>query len=96
MFTRRGGWLVFGGIVMISVGFALAGYLSLNIMLDSFGVSPQVNSTTTGELEENQGFGVMDFLHFYLDSRGTLIWFFIIGGVMLIFSVLLGLPFYRL
>ncbi len=96
MFTRRGGWLVFGGIIMISVGFALMDYLSLNTMLDSFGVNPQVNSTTTGDPAENQGIGIMDFLHFYLDIEGTLIWFFIIGGVMLIFSVMLGLPFYRL
>ena len=77
---------------MISVGFALAGYLSLNVMLDSFGVNPQ----GPGGTPDPEGFGVMDFLHFYIDSQGTLIWFFIIGGVMLIFSVLLGLPFYRL
>ncbi|MCG3222487.1 MAG: DUF58 domain-containing protein [Candidatus Heimdallarchaeota archaeon] len=96
MFTRRGGWLVFAGVIMISVGFALAGYLSLNVMFDSFGFSPQPNSTVPGETEPTGGFGVMDFLHFYMDRQGTLIWFFIIGGVMLIFSVLLGLPFYRL
>ncbi|MHA1396667.1 MAG: DUF58 domain-containing protein [Candidatus Heimdallarchaeaceae archaeon] len=95
MFTRRGGWIVFSGIVMISVGFALTGYLSLNIMLDSLGVNPQPN-TTTGGTTEATGFGLMDFLHFYMDRQGTLVWFFIIGGVMLIFSVLLGLPFYRL
>jgi uncharacterized protein (DUF58 family) len=95
LFTRRGGFLVFGGIILISVGFALAGYLSLNNMFQSFGFSPQQN-TTGGEATPAQGFGVMDFLHFYMDSGGTLIWFFIIVGVMLIFSVLLGLPFYRL
>ncbi|MFW9851461.1 MAG: DUF58 domain-containing protein [Candidatus Thorarchaeota archaeon] len=95
MFTRRGGFLVFGGVILISVGFALAGYLSLNNMLDSFGVHPVANTTTNGEPVE-EGFGVMDFLHFYIDKQGTLIWFFIIAGVMLIFSVLLGLPFYRL
>jgi len=95
VFTRRGGWIVFSGIVMISVGFALTGYLSLNIMLDSLGVNPQPN-TTTGGTTEATGFGLMDFLHFYMDRQGTLVWFFIIGGVMLIFSVLLGLPFYRL
>ena len=79
---------------MISAGFALAGYLSLNVMLDSFGFNPQINHP---DFEPNpEGFGVMDFLHFYIDIQGTLIWFFIIGGVMLIFSVLLGLPFYRL
>lgn len=94
MFTRRGGWLIFAGIIMISVGFALAGYLSLNVMLDSFGVNPQIEGP--GGTPDPEGFGVMDFLHFYIDSQGTLIWFFIIGGVMLIFSVLLGLPFYRL
>lgn len=91
MFTRRGGWLIFAGILMISVGFALAGYLSLNVMFDSFGFNPPPNDTS-----ELSGFGVMDFLHFYMDREGTLIWFFMIGGVMLIFSVLLGLPFYRL
>ncbi len=79
---------------MISAGFALAGYLSLNVMLDSFGVNPQIEGP--GGTPDPEGFGVMDFLHFYVDSQGTLIWFFIIGGVMLIFSVLLGLPFYRL
>jgi len=94
LFTRRGGWLIFAGIIMISAGFALAGYLSLNVMLDSFGFNPQINHP---DFEPNpEGFGVMDFLHFYIDIQGTLIWFFIIGGVMLIFSVLLGLPFYRL
>ncbi|MHA2408263.1 MAG: DUF58 domain-containing protein, partial [Candidatus Ranarchaeia archaeon] len=96
MFTRRGGWLVFAGIIMISVGFGLAGYLSLNVMFDSFGFNPQQNSTVPGVPSAPQGFGVMDFLHFYMDSQGTLIWFFIIGGVMLILSVFLGLPFYRL
>ncbi len=95
MFTRRGGWLVFAGIIMISVGFALAGYLSINVMFDSFGFNPQANDTYV-DPGEAQGFGVMDFLHFYMDRAGTLVWFFIIGGVMLIFSVLLGLPFYRL
>ena len=95
MFTRRGGWLIFGGILLISAGFALAGYLSLNNMFQSFGFNPQVN-TTGGDAAPAQGFGVMDILHFYMDSGGTLIWFFIIVGVMLIFSVLLGLPFYRL
>lgn len=95
MFTRRGGWLIFGGILLISVGFALAGYLSLNNMFQSFGFNPQLN-TTGGESTPAQGFGVMDVLHFYMDAGGTLIWFFIIVGVMLIFSVLLGLPFYRL
>jgi len=95
LFTRRGGWLIFGGILLISAGFALAGYLSLNNMFQSFGFNPLLN-TTGGDGAPAQGFGVMDILHFYMDSGGTLIWFFIIVGVMLIFSVLLGLPFYRL
>ena len=85
MFTRRGGWLIFAGIIMISAGFALAGYLSLNVMLDSFGFNPQIDDPDF--IPDPEGF---------VDSQGTLIWFFIIGGVMLIFSVLLGLPFYRL
>ncbi len=88
LFTRRGGWLIFSGILMISLSFALAGYLSLNRIFQSFSLNPTTNTT-------QQGFGIMDLVHFYvLDS--TLIWYFIIGGIMLIFSVLLGLPFYRL
>ncbi|MHA1304840.1 MAG: DUF58 domain-containing protein, partial [Candidatus Heimdallarchaeaceae archaeon] len=49
------------------------------------------DSTTGG----TTGTGIMDIIHFYLLDT-TLIWYFIISGVMLIFSVLLGLPFYRL
>ncbi len=92
MFTRRGGWLVFAGIVMISIGFALAGYLSLNNIIASFTSEP---ITLEGSTAEAQGFGIMDIVHFYVKDA-TLIWYFIIAGVMLIFSVLLGLPFYRL
>ncbi len=92
MFTRRGGWLVFAGIVMISIGFALAGYLSLNNIIASFTTEP---ITLNGSTAEAQGFGIMDVVHFYVKDA-TLIWYFIIAGVMLIFSVLLGLPFYRL
>lgn len=91
MFTRRGGWVIFAGVVFIGISFALAGYLSLNTILNSIGVNPTPPNAT----EPAQGFGVMDVLHFYvLDS--TLIWYFIILGVMLIFAVLLGLPFYRI
>ncbi|MHA1867704.1 MAG: DUF58 domain-containing protein [Candidatus Heimdallarchaeaceae archaeon] len=91
IFTRRGGYLIFFGIVMISIGFALAGFLALNNILESFGAHPVPETST----EPPQGTGLMDLFHFYLlDS--TLIWYFIILGVMLIFSVMLGLPFYRL
>ncbi len=97
IFTRRGGYLIFFGIVLISVGFAFAGYLSLNNILESFHVHPTTNSTSSGTSSAPVAgsTGLMDLFHFYmLDS--TLIWYFVIGGIMLIFSVLLGLPFYRL
>ncbi len=97
IFTRRGGLLIFGGIVFISLSFAVAGYLSLNNILNSFGLdlTQSGNFTQADDVDSGAGFGIMPLLRFFVEDS-TLVWYFVIIGVVLIFSVLLSMPLYRL
>ena len=78
MFTRRGGIIIFAGIMLISIGLSLYGMWVLVNQITAFAVDlPIINMLTT-------------------DNWSHLAYYLILLGIFLVFSVVVGLPFFRL